>query len=161
MFNVAQNPTTTRTALVTIGGQSIVVTQAGAGIIVAFDMFDAPSQAGSVTACRIRGAPGYPVTSCPLTTTARTTLPGNSLVNWAWTVKYTYDGQAKTQAQSTGSIQDFAVYEYCGLNPSSAGGTVIPLSVTLTVTDNNGVTATATSGTGNQPALSLVAYTCS
>lgn len=157
--NVATDSGADRTGTVTIAGQTFTVNQTGAGIIVAFDMLDPPTQTGPVTSCRIKGAPGYPISSCPLTNTSRTTL-SNSLVNWSWTVKYNYDGMAKTQTQNTGSIQDFAFYEYCGLNPSSASGVVIPLSVSLTVTDNNGIQATATSGTGAQPALSMVAFTC-
>jgi len=158
-ISVAANSGTTRTGTVTIAGQTLNVSQTGAGIIVAFEMLDPPTQAGPVAACRIRGLPGYPISTCPLTTASRTTGT-NSIVNWAWTITYTYDGAAKTQTQNTGSIQNFQFYEYCGRPPSSAAGTVIPIAVSLTVTDNNGIQATATSGTGNQPALSMVAYTC-
>ncbi len=159
-LNVAQAPGSNRSGTVTIAGQTVTVNQTGAGIIVAFDMYDSGSQAGPVTSCRVRGAPGYPISNCPLLTTSRTTL-SNTLVNWSWTITYTYDGQNKTQTQNTGAIQDFQFYEYCGKAGSSASGTVIPMTVSLTVTDSNGVQATATSGQGNQPALTFVAYTCS
>ena len=160
VLNVAQDGTANRTGTATIAGQTVTINQTGAGIIVAFDMYDTPSQAGPTSTCRVKGAPGYPITACPLSNTSRTT-GSNSLVNYSWVISYTYDGQAKTQTQNTGSIRDFQFYEYCGLKGSSADGTVIPMSITLTVTDNNGITATAQSGAGNQPATTFVAYTCS
>ena len=92
------------------------------------------------------------------------------MVNWAWTVRYAYGGQQKTLSQNSGTIADLQFYEFCGVTApfganastnATADGTIIPLSVSLTVTDNNGVSATATSGSGTQPALVLVAYTCS
>ena len=159
VLSVAQDGGSNRTGTATVAGQTVTVTQTGANIIVAFDMTDPPSQAGSTSICRIKGSPGYPISTCPLGNTSRTT-GSNFLVNWAWTIKYTYDGQDKTQAQNSGTLQDFQLQEYCGRNPSSAAGTAIPVSVSLTVTDNNGVQATATSGSGNQPALTMVTYTC-
>jgi hypothetical protein len=159
VINVAAASGANRTGTVTIAGQTFAVTQTGAGIIAGFNMFDPPSQTDATTACRIRGATINSLSTCPLTTTSRVTGT-STLVNWSWTVRYTYDGVAKTQTQSSGTIQDYFVNEFCGLSPSSAGGTIIPLTVSLTVTDSNGVQATATSGTGAQPALSMVAYTC-
>lgn len=158
MINVAADSGSNRTGTVTIGGQTFTVNQTGAGIIAAFNMFDPLSQTGVVTACRVRG-PINSVTICPLTSTSRIN-GASTLANWAWTVQYTYDGKAKTLTQSSGTIQDFQFSEFCGLSGSSAGGTIIPLTVSLTVTDSNGVQATATSGTGTQPALQFVAYTC-
>ena len=50
--------------------------------------------------------------------------------------------------------------EVCGLQSSDPSGAVQPLSVSLTVTDGEGATATAVSGAFGQPALQLRLYTC-
>jgi hypothetical protein len=136
----------------------VSVTQAGAGIIAAFNMFDPPSQVGVTSACRVRGPSSTWLTTCPLTNTSRTT-GANTLVSYSWTVQYTYNGAPKTFTQNT-TIADFAVTEFCGFAGSAPGGANIPMTVSMTATDSNGVTATATSGTGTQPALQLVAYAC-
>jgi hypothetical protein len=158
-LSVAADSGHDRTGTVTVAGSTVTVTQTGEGLIAAFDMYDPPSQGGPTAVCRIKGGGGNPPTSCPLLSTSRPTL-SNYLVNWAWTIKYTYDGQDKIITQSSPTITQFAVSDFCGLNPSSKDGVNIPLSVSLTVTDNNGIQATATSGSGNQPAMVLVAYTC-
>ena len=157
-LNIAQDPTSNRTGTVTIAGQTVTISQAGAGLIAAFDMFDPPTTTGPVTVCTVRGATVSTLTNCPLLTTSRSTT--SSVANWAWTIRYTYGGVAKTQTQNSGTISDFYFNEYCGVSPASATGTLVPITVTLTVTDANGVTATATSGSGTQPALSYNAYTC-
>jgi hypothetical protein len=158
-LNVAANPGADRTGTVTIAGQTLTVNQTGSGIIVGFNMLDPNAQTGTVTACLVRG-PTFSLSVCPLLSTARTTGT-NTLTNWAWTIRYTYDGQQKTQTQTSGTLIDFQFSEYCGSAGATAGGTTIPITVSLTVTDSNGVTATATSGLGVQPALAFVAYTCS
>jgi hypothetical protein len=121
-------------------------------------MFDAASQIGPSTACRVRGAAAGTSVNCALTNTSRTT-GSNTITNWAWTVTYNYGGQ-KTLTQSSGTVMDFQIVEQCGQTGAAAGGANIPLTVSLTVTDDSGATATATSGQGNQPALTLVGYTC-
>jgi hypothetical protein len=158
VINVAANGGSDRTGTVTIAGRTLTVTQTGAGIIVGFNMFDPNTQAGAVTTCVVRG-PAFSLSVCPLASTSRTN-GASVLTNWAWTIRYTYDGQQKTQTQSSGTLIDFQFSEYCGGAGSSATGATIPVTVSLTVTDSNGATATATSGAGVQPALAFVAYTC-
>ena len=158
VLNVAQNPLSTRTATATIAGQTFTLSQTGAGLIVGFNMFDPPSQADGVTICRIRGPAAGSITTCPLTSTSRTTGT-NALATYLWTVQYTYNGVAKTNRQDS-NLPDFFVSEFCGLSPATASGTAIPITVSLTITDSDGVQATATSGVGGQPALQIVAYTC-
>ena len=53
-----------------------------------------------------------------------------------------------------------AITYVCGLTTSTAEGAAQPLSVSLTVTDNLGASATVTSGTGTQPALQVRLFTC-
>ena len=65
----------------------------------------------------------------------------------------------KTLTQS-GSSPTFSFTDTCGQATSTDDGISQPLSVMLTVTDNNGATATATSGTGNQPPLFIRLFTC-
>jgi hypothetical protein len=65
----------------------------------------------------------------------------------------------KTRNQA-GSSSTFSITDTCGLTGSSDAGAAQPLQVILTVTDTNGNTATVTSGTGNQPALTIRFYTC-
>jgi hypothetical protein len=124
-------------------------------------MFDSNSQEGETTACRLRGPSVSTPTQCPLRSTSRTTVETNRITNWAWTVRYTYQGQQKTLTQNSGTVMDLPFYEFCGAPATVNEGESIPLSVSLTVTDSNGVSATATSGSGVQPALVLVTYTCS
>ena len=51
--------------------------------------------------------------------------------------------------------------ERCGQPPlATDDGARQPLQVMLTVTDSQGETATAVSGSGNQPALSLRLFNC-
>jgi hypothetical protein len=80
-------------------------------------------------------------------------------VSYAWTVQYTYD-TAKT---ITGTNSTLAITDVCGTLPNTIAttdGVSQPLSVTLTVTDNLGATATATSGTGSQAALVMRFFVC-
>ena len=155
-FAVSPNPgAATRTGTLTIAGQTFTVTQSPAvGLIASFQMFDPASQSASTTECRFRSALASP-TTCTLQSTSFT-LGANAIVSYAWTVQYTYD----TVKVLTGSNSTFPITDTCGGTTSTADGVAQPLSVTLTVTDNLGSTATATSGVGSQPALQARLYTC-
>ena len=74
---------------------------------------------------------------------------------------YFYLGKQKTLTQNSGTVVDLPFYEFCGTPTTVNEGESIPFSVTLTVTDANGVSATAKSGSGAQPALALITYACS
>ena len=158
VLKIDQDGTTNRTGTATIAGQTLTITQTGQGIIPSFNMYDPPSVGGPTNTCRVRGSDPFSLTTCPLLNTTR---GGRAqLTNWAWTIRYTYGGVAKVSTQSSPTITDFWFSEFCGLAGSSAEGTAIPLSIALTVTDADGIQATATSGSGNQPAATMVAYTC-
>jgi hypothetical protein len=77
-------------------------------------------------------------------------------VSQSWTVDYTYN----TPINVTGTGSSISFTDACGKANSTDDGVAQPLTVTLTVTDSNGVTATATSGVGTQPALSVRLFTC-
>lgn len=155
-FAVTSNPgASTRTGTLTIAGQTFTVTQNPAvGLVASFQMFDPASQSGSTTDCRFRSATALPST-CTLQSTSFT-FGANTIVSYAWTVQYTYD----TIKSITGSNSTLAITDTCGGIASTADGAAQPLSVTLTVTDNLGSTATATSSVGSQPALQVRLYTC-
>ena len=60
----------------------------------------------------------------------------------------------------TGSTPTLAITDVCGQMTSTDDGVAQPLSVSLTVTDNLGASATATAGSGVQPALQVRLFTC-
>jgi hypothetical protein len=157
---IPDNPGPPRTGTVTIAGQSFVVSQAGASVSAVFALTD-PATSGSspTTECRIRSAtpaPGTP-TTCTLQSTS-VALGSAVIVNYAWTVQYTYvNGKTLTQS---GSSPTFSFTDTCGQLGSTADGVSQPLQVTLTVTDSNGGVSTATSGTGTQPPLVIRLFTC-
>ncbi|PYR46168.1 MAG: hypothetical protein DMF95_18930 [Acidobacteria bacterium] len=159
---IPDNPGPSRTGTVTIAGQTFTVTQAGASASAAFQLTD-PGTSGSspTTECRIRSSTPLPAPPAPTTCTLQSTsipLGTASIVNYAWVVQYTYV-TGKTLTQS-GSSPTFSFTDTCGQATSTDDGISQPLSVMLTVTDNNGATATATSGTGNQPPLFIRLFTC-
>jgi predicted phage tail protein len=125
-------------------------------LAASFQLIDPATQPGPTTECRIRGQAGQSST-CRLNSTSFT-FGANTIVSYTWSVQYTYD-IVKT-INATGPSPTLAITDICGLNQSTADGAAQPLSVTLTVTDNLGATATATSGVGSQPALQLRLYTC-
>ena len=148
-----------RTGTVTIAGQTFTITQAGASVSTAFQLLDPATSGASTTECRIRSAtpaPGTP-TTCTLQSTSLP-LGTVSIVNYAWTVQYTYV-TGKTRSQS-GSSPTFSFTDTCGQTGSTDDGVFQTLQVILTVTDSNGNMATVTSGTGNQPPLFIRLYTC-
>lgn len=136
----------------------VSVTIERVSVVASFQLFDPATQAGPTTECRIvSGATPPQQTTCTLRSNSFT-LGSNAIVSYAWTVRYTYDSD-KTIEQ-TSSSPNLSFSELCGLTGSSADGAPQPLAVTLTVTDNLGATATATSGTGSQPPLQLRLFTC-
>jgi hypothetical protein len=154
-FTVAGSAGTARTGTLTVAGQTVTVTQgAGGGLVAAFQLLDPASQPGGTTECRIRSATGAPIT-CTLQSTSFPTGT-NFIVSQAWSVQYTYE-TVKTLA---GTASSLSFTDVCGKLTSTDDGVAQPLQVTLTVTDNLGATATATSGTGSQPELRIRLYTC-
>jgi hypothetical protein len=123
-------------------------------VAASFQLIDSATQSGATTECRIRSQSSQPST-CTLRSTSFT-FGSNSIVSYAWTVKYTYE----TEKTLTGTSPTLAITDVCGLNGATADGAAQPISVSLTVTDNVGATATATSGVGSQPPLQLRLYTC-
>ena len=149
-----------RTGTVTIAGQTFTVTQAGASATAAFQLLDPSQTAGPTTNCQFRSsatAPPYSQTKCTVQSTS-VALGTATIVNYAWTVQYTY-GTTKTVTQS-GSSPTVSFTDTCGQTTSTSDGVAQPLSVILTVTDSNGNTATVTSGTGSQPPLVVRLFTC-
>jgi all-beta uncharacterized protein len=147
-----------RSGTVTIGGQTVTVTQ-DPGVFAAFNLFD-PSQAGATATnvCAFRSATGGS-TTCTLRSTSFTqgTAP---VVSFNWTVQYTY-GSVKVITQS-GDSSSVSFTDQCGVPNGGAtdDGSLQPLDVTLTVTDSLGNTATAKAGEGNQPKLFVQLWNC-
>jgi hypothetical protein len=119
-------------------------------------LLDPSTTSGPTTECWFRNLLGQPST-CTLTSTSFTSgsLP---IVTFTWTVQYTY-GTVKTLTQ-TGSNPQLAITDVCGQPTSTNEGVSQALDVTLTVIDSAGNTATATSGTGGQPALAVRLFNC-
>jgi hypothetical protein len=142
-----------RSGTVTIAGQTFTVNQA-AGLVAQFQMFDPASQPGPTTDCRFRNPTSQPST-CTLRSTSFT-FDATAIVSYSWNVQYTYDS-VKT---ITGTGSSIDIVDTCGLSQATDDGVANPLSVTLTITDAKGNTATATAGSGNQPAMNVRLYNC-
>jgi hypothetical protein len=155
VITAAQNQGRARSGTVTIGGLTFTVTQDD-GITASFQLFDPGQSIGAVTECRFRGATGS-TTTCTLTSTSATQGP-KAIVSYAWTIQYTY--VTVKVLTPTSALPSVAIADQCGQASSTDDGVAQPLGVTLTVTDSGGNTATATSGTGSQPALSVRLFTC-
>jgi hypothetical protein len=156
-FSVAANTGAARSGTLTIGNQTVSVNQTagtGTGVVASFQLFDLAAQSGATTECRFRSATGA-ATTCTLRSTSFT-LGTNVIASQSWTVQYIYNA-AKT---ITGTNPTLSFTDTCGQLTSTDDGVAQSLQVTLTVTDNNGVTSTATSGSGSQPALFVRLYTC-
>jgi predicted phage tail protein len=130
-----------------------------ATLFAGFQLIDSATQPGPTTECRIRSFQTMPAqnTTCTLRSTSFT-AGSNTIVQYDWTVQYTYD-ETKTITQS-GTGQSVSFTDLCGKTTSTDDGVAQPLSVTLTITDNLGATATATAGVGSQPALFVRLFTC-
>jgi hypothetical protein len=123
-------------------------------LVVGFNFYDPATQIGPTTTCLITSGTG---TICQARSTSYP-LGTNGIVSYAWTVQYTY-GTVKTLTQN-GSDPTFTFTDTCGGPSSTSDGVAQPLSISLTVTDNQGNTATAVSGTGSQPPLFIRLFTC-
>ena len=158
-FSVAANTGAARTGTLTIGNQRVTVNQAAgsgsSGVVASFQLFDLAAQAGPTTECRFRSETGTAATTCSLRSTSFT-LGTNAIVSQSWTVQYMYD----VQKTMTGTDPTLSFTDTCGKATATDDGLAQPLQVTLTVTDNNGVTSTATSGSGSQPALFVRLFNC-
>jgi hypothetical protein len=159
-FSVGGNTGAARTGTITVSGQTITVSQAAAGgtaagLSVSFQLLDPAAQGGPTTECRFRDQSGTNSTTCTLQSTSFATGT-NSIVSQTWNVQYTY----VTVKTFLGTNPTLSFTDTCGQLTSTDDGVAQPLSVTLTVVDSNGVTATATSGVGAQPALFVRLYTC-
>ncbi|HUK34342.1 MAG TPA: hypothetical protein VLV86_10545 [Vicinamibacterales bacterium] len=146
-----------RSGTVTIGGQTVTVTQ-DPGVFAAFSLFDPAQSTGATNVCAFRSATGGS-TTCTLRSTSFTqgTAP---IVNFAWTVQYTY-GTVKV-INASGSSSSLSFTDSCGQANAGAtdDGALQPLAVTLTVTDSLGNTATAMAGAGNQPPMFVALFNC-
>ena len=135
-------------------GQTVLITQNPNSIHVGFQFFDPATQLAETTECRFN----HPAATCVLRANAFT-FGTTAITTYAWRVQYTYGGEIKVLTQ-TGQDPEFRFTDTCGLLGSSADGAPQPLFVTLTVTDSIGETATAISGTYDQPPLQLRLYNC-
>ena len=127
----------------------LTINQAG-GANTGFIMTDPNSGPSPTTNCSIKTA------STPCVFTATGTPAGGETYTWAASYNY---GTTITHNQ-TGSSPTFTFNQACGGSGSSPGGTVMPLEVTLTVTDSNGTTIFQ-AGSGGIPALTITFFTCS
>jgi all-beta uncharacterized protein len=155
-ISVAASSGAARSGTLTIAGQTVTVNQTGSGVVAAFNLLDPSTTSGPTTECWFRNLLGQPST-CTLTSTSFTFGP-TAVVSYTWTAQYTY-GTLKTVTQ-TGSNPQLNITDLCGQVTSTNEGATQPLDVTLTVTDSAGNTATATSGTGGQPALAVRLFAC-
>lgn len=153
VLTIAPNPGNTRSGTVTIAGQTVTVNQL-AGLVAGFQMFDPASQPEATTDCRFRSLTSGPST-CTLRSTSFT-FDATAITGYSWNIQYTY-GSVKT-ITGTGSTID--IVDTCGQAQATDDGVPNPLSVSLTITDAKGNTATATAGSGTQPALSVRLYNC-
>ena len=155
VITAAQNTGRARTGTVTIGGLTFTVTQDD-GITASFQLLDPGQTIGAVTECRFRGATGS-TTTCTLQSTSTTQGP-KAIVTYAWTIQYTYVTVKVLTPTST--VPTVALADQCGQASATDDGVAQPLSVSLTVTDSGGNTATATAGSGSQPALTVRLFNC-
>jgi len=146
-----------RSGTVTIGGQTVTVTQ-DPGVFAAFNLFDPAQSANATNVCAFRSATGGS-TTCTLRSTSFTqgTAP---VVSFEWTVQYTY-ASAKVITQS-GDSSSVSFTDQCGVANGGAtdDGALQSLDVTLTVTDSLGNTSTAKAGEGNQPKMFVQLWNC-
>lgn len=153
----ANGAATARTGTVTIGGQTVTVTQ-DAGVFASFNLFDPGQSTDAVNVCQFRSATSQQ-TTCTLRSTSFTggTAP---ITITSWQVQYTYASVKNVNA--TSSSTSLAISDSCGLANGGATdeGVLQPLDVTLVVTDSLGNTSTARSGVGNQPKLFVQLFNC-
>lgn len=133
------------------GGISYLhVDQGSLTYTIGFQLFDPASSPNATTECQIRTTS----TICTLTATLNAAPPPG--ITYDWRVEYPYGGtKVKTQV---GALATFSFTESCGT--SASGGSTVPLTVRLEVSDAAGNAATLYSGQGNQPALQLRTFSC-
>lgn len=154
-YTVAPNTGSPRTGFIRFvyaGGISYLeVRQASPTHNVAFLLYDpAVSPTAPATECLIRTAS----TTCTLSAVTAN-LP-SAVVSYDWRVDYAYGGtKVRTQV---GPASTFAFTESCGA--SAPEGSLVPIRVTLKVSDAAGNNATIYSGEGAQPALQLRTFSC-
>ena len=163
-YTVSANPGASRAGTITFtwqgGSAQIGINQAGPPpptVNAAFRMFDPATSTNPTTECRITSTLGTP-TTCVLDGSSSFAFGRNVIVQYSWVVQYTYV-TPKTLTFTSANPQ-FSFSDVCGQFSSTPEGASQPLSVTLTVTDDQGNTGTAVSGTGSQPALAMRLFTC-
>ena len=156
VITAAQNTGQARSGTVTIGGLTFTVTQDD-GITAAFQLSDPSQTIGAVNECRFRGVTSSNPTTCTLSSTSFTG-GSKAIVNYTWVIQYTYVTVKTITATSVFPTTTFT--DTCGQASSTDDGVGQPLSVSLTVTDSAGNTASASSGAGSQPPLIVRLYTC-
>ena len=157
VITAAANNGPARTGTVTIGGQTVTVSQ-DPGVFAGFNLFDPAQTTVATNVCQFRSATSAQ-TTCTLRSTSFTSGAA-TIVTYAWTVQYTY-GAVKA-INSTSSSPNLAISDTCGAANSGATdeGALNPLDVTLTVTDSLGNTATARTNAGNQPQFFVQLFNC-
>ena len=157
VITASANSGSARTGTVTIGGQTVTVSQDG-GIFASFSMFDPAQTGGPTNVCQFRSS-NAGSTTCTLRSTSFTSGSA-SIVTYTWTVQYTYATVKVTNVSGDSPTVSFT--DTCGVanGGSTDDGVLQPLDVTLTVTDSLGNTATAKSGTGSQSPLFVQLFNC-
>ena len=158
-YTVAQNNGAARSGRITVswssGSATYAVDQAGTPFVAGFTLVDPARSTSASTDCWIRTSS----TSCNFTATAN--LPGNGAYTYNWTATYTAaSGSTRTITQNNNSAT-FSFTDSCGGTNASSSGTIVDLTVSLTITDSLNNTITIRSGDGNQPSLFVRLYTCS
>jgi len=127
-------------------------------VFAAFNLFDPSQSTNATNVCQFRSATGGS-TTCTLRSTSFTQGTA-AIVNFVWTVQYSYGTVKVINANSDASSLSFT--DQCGVANAGATdeGALQPLDVTLTVTDALGNTATAKAGEGNQPKLFVQLFNC-
>jgi hypothetical protein len=157
-ISIPSNTGPQRTGTVTIGGQTLSVNQAGASVTASFQFQDSgTSGSAPVTECLIRSASTPTIASTCVLQSTSVPLTG-SIASYTWQVQYGYG--ARGPFTITGNFPTFTIQEMCGQAGATDDGAVVPVLAILTVTDSAGNTATAQSGSGNQPPLTLRVYNC-
>lgn len=144
-----------RSGTITVGGQTVTINQSG-GLVASFALFNPAAQFAETMECRFRAATSTPST-CYVESTS-SALSSTTIINYSWTVSYQYG--VENNVSQSGPSNRITFSHTCGGSGSTDAGATGLMTVTLTVTDNQGTIATAISGTGSQPALSIRAWTC-